>query len=302
MTKSGTFLRSLLTWMPALLVFAFPLFAHAADGEALGLAKNWQLGFQEPASPVKEDMEWFHDMMLVPMTIIVSVFVMFLLLFVMVRYNAKANPVPTKTTHNAKLEFIWTIVPVLILIVISYPSMKLLYKADRTTEAEMTLNAIGNQWYWSYEYPDHGNITFNANLVKEKDLKEGQPRLLATDEPVVLPVDTNIRLLIKATDVLHAWAIPAFGVKLDAVPGQTNETWVRIEKTGTFYGQCSELCGEGHGFMPIEVHAVSKEDFAKWVASKGGKMPEAAPPAAGAAQAEETKEGAGKTEAPKKGE
>lgn len=298
MTKSGTFLRSLLTWMPALLVFAFPILAQGAEGDAVGIAKNWQLGFQEPASPVKADMEHFHDVMLLPMITAVSIFVMFLLLFVMIRYNAKANPVPSKTTHNAKLEFLWTIIPVIILIVISVPSMKLLYKADRTHEAEMTLTAIGNQWYWSYEYPDHGGITFNSNIVKDKDLKEGQPRLLATDEPVVLPVDTNIRLLIKATDVLHAWAIPAFGVKLDAVPGQTNETWVRIEKKGTFYGQCSELCGEGHGFMPIEVHAVSKEDFAAWVASKGGKMPEIAPPA-GAAQAQETKEGA---EAPKKGE
>lgn len=279
MTKSGTFLRSLLTWMPALLVFAFPLFAFAAEGEALGLPKNWQLGFQESASPVKEDMAWFHDVMLVPMITVVSIFVMFLLLFVMIRFNAKANPVPTKTTHNAKLEFLWTIIPVLILIVISVPSMKLLYKADRTHEAEMTLTAIGNQWYWSYEYPDHGNFTFNSNLAKDKE-----PRLLATDEPVVLPVDTNIRLLIKANDVLHAWAIPAFGVKLDAVPGQTNETWVRITKKGTFYGQCSELCGEGHGFMPIEVKAVSKEDFASWVASKGGKMPDITPPA-GAAQA-----------------
>lgn len=296
MTKSGTFLRSLMTWMPALLVFAFPIFAHAADGEALGLAKNWQLGFQEPASPVKEDMEWFHDKMLVPLITVVSAFVMFLLLYVMLRYNARANPVPTKTTHNAKLEFLWTVIPVIILIVISVPSMKLLYKADRTHEAEMTLNAIGNQWYWSYEYPDHGGIAFNSNLAKEKE-----PRLLATDEPVVLPVDTNIRLIIKATDVLHAWAIPAFGVKLDAVPGQTNETWVRIAKKGTFYGQCSELCGEGHGFMPIEVKAVSKEDFAAWVAAKGGKMPEITPPSV-AAQAQEAPAEKGATEAPKKGE
>lgn len=301
MTKSGTFLRSLMTWMPALLVFAFPVLAHGAEGDVVGMAKDWQLGFQEPASPVKADMEHFHDVMLLPMITVVSIFVMFLLLFVMIRFNAKANPVPSKTTHNAKLEFLWTIVPVIILIVISVPSMKLLYKADRTTDAEMTLTAIGNQWYWSYEYPDHGGITFNSNLVKDADLN-GRPRLLATDEPVVLPVDTNIRLLIKATDVLHAWAMPAFGVKLDAVPGQTNETWVRIEKKGTFYGQCSELCGEGHGFMPIEVHAVSKEDFAAWVASKGGKMPEITPPAGAAQAAEETKEGAGKTEAPKKGE
>jgi cytochrome c oxidase subunit 2 len=310
MTKSGTFLRSLLPWLPALAVVAFPFMAHAAEGEVVGMAHNWQLGFQEPASPVKEDMEWFHDSLLVPTIIAISAFVMFLLLFVMARFNAKANPVPAKFQHNRALEFIWTILPVLILMAISVPSLKLLYKADRTHEAEMTLNAIGNQWYWSYEYPDHGNITFNSNLVKDKDLN-GRPRLLATDEPVVLPVDTNIRLIIKATDVLHAWAMPAFGVKLDAVPGRTNETWVRITKKGTFYGQCSELCGEGHGFMPIEVHAVSKEDFAAWVASKGGKMPEVTPPAAPApgaqaqepaAQAQEPEKEGAAQEAPKTGE
>jgi cytochrome c oxidase subunit 2 len=260
----------------ALVAFAAPAFA-----ETLGQAEPWQLGFQTAASPVKERMEVFHNGILLPMAIGISVFVMGLLLFVMVRFNAKSNPVPSKTTHNVMLEIIWTLVPVLILVIIVIPSMKLLYFADKTVDAEMTVKVTGYQWYWGYEYPDHGGINFMSNMVKDEELKDGQPRLLATDNAVVVPVDTNIRIVTTASDVLHSWAMPALGVKMDAVPGRLNETWMRVEKEGTFYGQCSELCGVNHGFMPIEVKAVSKDEFAKWVAAHGGdKKAQAEQPAA----------------------
>jgi len=233
------------------------------------------MNFQEAASPMKEKMAFFHNHLLMPIMMTITAFVFLLLLIVIIRFNAKANPVPSKTTHNVLLEVVWTLIPVLILITIAIPSMKMLYYVDKTTDAELTLKITGSQWYWSYDYPDDGGISFISNLVPEKDLKEGQPRLLATDNPVVLPVDTNIKLLMTATDVIHSWAVPAFGVKLDAVPGRLNETWVRIDKEGTFYGQCSEICGTGHGYMPIEVHAVSRKAFAEWVKKQGGKMPSA---------------------------
>jgi len=279
MTKTNS--RSILTrcrnlaFTLAAFLFTAPAFAAVdTDGDKVGVPHNWQFGFQPPASPVKDQMHFFHNHLLFPIITVITIFVMLLLFYVMIRFNAKANPKPSKTTHNTMLEVVWTLVPVLILVVIVIPSMKLLYFADKTTDAEMTLKVTGYQWYWGYAYPDHGDIEYNAYLVKDDELRDDQVRLLSTDEPVVLPVDTNIRLLITSQDVLHSWAVPAFGVKLDAVPGHTNETWTRIEKEGTYYGQCSELCGKDHGFMPIEIHAVSKEKFAEWVESKGGKMPE----------------------------
>ena len=211
-----------------------------------------------------EDITGLHDLLLV-ITTLSTIFVLGLLLNCIVRFNEKANPEPTKTTHNTFLEIAWTALPVLILVVIAVPSFKLLYFADRTPEAEMTLKAIGNQWYWAYEYPDHDALSFAAVMLEDNERKPGQPRLLATDEAIVLPVETNIRLLTTSEDVIHAWAIPAFGVKLDAVPGRLNETWFRIDRPGTYYGQCSELCGIRHGFMPIMVKAVSKDAFKAWV-------------------------------------
>lgn len=261
------------------------ILASPALAGMIGAPVNGEMGFQPAASPMKQQMIDFHDGTLMPIITAISVFVMFLLLYVMVRFNAKANPVPSKTTHNTILEAAWTIVPVAILLWMVIPSMRILYFADRTHEADMTLKITGHQWYWEYDYQDHGDINFVSNLVDEKKLKQGQLRLLSTDNPIVLPVDTNIRLLITAADVIHAWAIPSFGVKLDAVPGRMNETWVRIDKEGTFYGQCSELCGTNHGFMPIEVHAVSKAEFAKWVHAQGGKMPEELAAEKGAANA-----------------
>ena len=229
-----------------------------------GMAHPWQLGLQAPVTPVAEQLNDFHNMLLVIITVI-AVFVTLLMIYVMVKFSAKANPTPRTTTHNTLLEVLWTAIPILILVVIAIPSFKLLYYADTTKDAEMTIKAIGHQWYWSYEYPDNGNFTFDASMLEDDELEDGQPRLLATDESVVIPVNINVRLLIAADDVIHAWAMPAFGVKLDGVPGRLNETWVRVEKEGTYYGQCSELCGTGHGFMPIQVKVVSKEAFAAWV-------------------------------------
>jgi cytochrome c oxidase subunit 2 len=234
------------------------------SGEAIAAQPEpWQLGFQPAASPVMERLESLHDLLLWIITLI-SIFVLALLLYVCVRFRASANASPSRRTHHTLLEIAWTAVPVLILVVIAIPSFKLLYYMDRVTEPEMTIKAIGHQWYWSYEYPDDGDFTFDAYMVSDEDLQEGQPRLLATDNAVVLPVGTDIRVLITATDVLHSWAVPAFGVKTDGVPGRINETWLRIEEPGMYYGQCSELCGDYHGFMPIMVRAVSKDEFNAW--------------------------------------
>lgn len=243
-----------------------------------GHASPWQLGFIDAASPVMEDINEFHNLLLVIITAI-TLFVLALLVYVVVKFNEKANPVPSKTTHNTLLEVAWTGVPILILIVIAVPSFKLLFFMDRHENPDMTLKVTGHQWYWSYEYPDHGGFGFDSNLIEEEDLQPGQPRLLAVDNEVVLPIDTNIRVLQTSDDVFHNWAIPAFGLKLDTVPGRINENWVRITKPGKYYGQCSELCGVRHAFMPITVHAVSKEEFAAWVEKAKTEFADAAPEA-----------------------
>lgn len=230
-----------------------------------GQPVNWGIDLLPAASPVMEDIRWFHNELLLPIITVITIFVTGLLAYVMIRFNRKANPTPSNFTHNTTIEVLWTVVPVIILVIIAIPSFKLLYKADSIAEAEMTLKVTGNQWYWSYEYPDHGGFGFDANLLEGADLPAGAPRLLTTDNKVVLPVDTNIRILLTATDVLHNWAMPQFGIKIDTVPGRLRETWVRITREGTFHGQCSELCGVRHAYMPIEVKAVSKEEFKAWV-------------------------------------
>jgi cytochrome c oxidase subunit 2 len=245
-------------------LFALALFALPSLGFA-GQPVDWQMNFQEAATPVAERLHNFHHFLLFIISGI-SIFVLGLLLYVMLRFNSKVNPVPSATTHNVLLEIIWTVVPVVILIVIAVPSFKLLYYADRTDKPEMTLKVTGYQWYWGYEYPDNGGISFNANMIPADKIDTNtQVKLLSTDNPVVLPVDTNIQILVTGQDVIHSFAVPSFGIKTDAVPGRTNETWVRITKPGTYYGQCDQLCGTNHAFMPIEVIAVSKEDFAAWV-------------------------------------
>ena len=224
----------------------------------------WATGFQKAVTPIMAQITDLHNFLFVIITVI-TLFVLGLLIVVIVRFNHRANPIPSTTSHNTLIEVIWTGIPIIILAVIAVPSLKLLYVADRAPDAEMTIKAIGKQWYWSYEYPDHGDFTFDAYMVPEDELKPGQPRLLTADNALVVPVKTKVRLLVTAGDVIHSFAVPAFGVKMDGVPGRINETWFEITETGTYYGQCSEICGTGHSFMPIEVRVVTKPEFENWV-------------------------------------
>ena len=226
--------------------------------------KQWQLGFQDSASQSMTEIVSFHNNILLPIIIAISVFVLFLMIYACVRFRASRNPVPSKTTHNVAVEVLWTLIPCLILIVMAVPSFKILYKQDTIPKADVTVKAVGYQWYWGYEYPDE-NIIFDSYMVDEKDLKSDQPRLLSVDNEVVVPVNKVVKVLITANDVLHAWALPSFGVKRDAVPGRINETWFKAEKEGTYYGQCSELCGIKHAFMPITVKVVSEGDYQEWL-------------------------------------
>lgn len=245
--------------------------AGVSAAAVAGAPQPWELGLQPAATPVAQQLHDLHNGLLIIISVITA-FVLLLLLYVMIRFNARSNPVPSKTTHNTLVEVLWTVLPIIILVGIAIPSFRLLYFADRTEDAELTVKIIGHQWYWSYEYPDNGNFAFDALMVEDEDIQPGQLRLLETDNEVVLPVDTNVRLLMTADDVIHSWAIPAFAVKLDAVPGRVNETWTRIEREGVYYGQCSELCGVRHGYMPIKVRAVSKEEFTAWVAEAQEKF------------------------------
>ena len=232
---------------------------------------DWQLGFQKAASESMREIVAFHDKLLLPIIIAISVFVLFLMLYACVRFRASANPNPSKRTHNVTVEVLWTLIPCLILIVMAVPSFKILYKQDTIPKADLTIKAIGYQWYWGYEYPDE-NIIFDSYMIEEKDLKANQPRLLAVDNEVVVPVDKVVKVLITANDVLHAWALPSFGVKRDAVPGRINETWFKAEKVGTYYGQCSELCGIKHAFMPITVKVVTEEEYEDWLSEAKEKF------------------------------
>jgi cytochrome c oxidase subunit II len=228
---------------------------------------NWQLGFQEAATPVKERIADFHNELLIIITLI-TLFVLGLLGYVILRFNARANPVPTRTTHNTLIEVIWTVVPVLILVIVAIPSFKLMYYMDRTQKADMTVKVTGHQWYWSYEYPDAGDIGFDSNVIAETDVKPGQKRLLDVDNRLVVPIGENVRVLVAGSDVMHSWFIPSFGVQMYAVVGRLNETWFNVEREGVYYGQCNQICGVNHAFMPIVVEAVSKDAFAKWVDEK----------------------------------
>ncbi|MDB3858032.1 cytochrome c oxidase subunit II [Pelagibacteraceae bacterium] len=226
--------------------------------------KDWQLGFQKAASQGMEDIVWFHDYMLLPIITAITVFVLFLLLYTCVRYRASRNKVASTTSHNTLVEVLWTLIPCLILVVMAVPSFKVLYSQDTIPKADVTIKAVGYQWYWGYEYPDE-NIIFDSYMVDEKDLKENQPRLLTVDNEIYVPVNKVIKVMITANDVLHAWALPSFGVKRDAIPGRINETWFKADRTGTFYGQCSELCGIKHAFMPITVNVVSENEYNQWL-------------------------------------
>jgi len=236
--------------------------AFAGDGQPT----PWQMGFQEAASPIMEQITSFHNYVNF-IVVFIALFVLGLLIYVMVRFNEKRNPEPSRTTHNTALEIAWTVVPVLILVAIAIPSFRLLFAQYDFPKADLTITATGSQWFWSYEYPDHG-ISFTSIMVQEADLKEGQPRLLTVDHDVVVPVNKNVIVQVKANDVIHDFAVPSFGVKIDAVPGRLQKTWFRAERTGMFYGQCSELCGRNHAFMPIAIHVVSEEEFADWLAKQ----------------------------------
>ena len=243
------------------------LLGFAAAGTALmsgaaafaGQPKPWEMTLQEAATPVMDNIVWFHNFLLVLITVI-TLFVLVLLIYVVMKFNAKANPVPSKTTHNTLIEVAWTLIPVLILVGIAVPSFRLLFLQLDIPKADLTVKATGKQWYWSYSYPDNGKFEFDSLLVADK-----QPRLLGVDNEMVVPVNKVIRIQTTGADVIHAFAVPAFGIKIDSIPGRLNETWFKATKTGMYYGQCSELCGKDHAFMPIAVRVVSDQEFAEWV-------------------------------------
>ncbi|MBV9881517.1 MAG: cytochrome c oxidase subunit II [Sphingomonadaceae bacterium] len=251
-----------------------------------------RIGLQPPVSPIGERGLWFHNTILVPLIIAISVFVLLLLLWVIVRYRRGANPVPTRNTHNTVLEIIWTVVPVLILVAIALPSIDLLQAQYNPPRADVTVKVTGNQWYWSYEYPDMG-IQFDSNiLTDEQAAARHEPRQLAVDNRMVVPVGAVVKVITTSNDVIHSFGVPAFWIKMDAVPGRLNETWFQADRPGVYYGVCYELCGARHGYMPISVEVVSREDFARWVASRHGHMPGAAPAAAPAQAAQPAAVGA----------
>ncbi len=254
--------------------FLFLVFFNSANSSFASV--NWQMGFNESVTTVMSDIVHLHDRILLPIIVAISVFVLFLLLYSIFKFRASKNPIPSKTSHNTFIEIMWTVIPCLILVVIAVPSFRLLYKQDIIPKADVTIKATGYQWYWGYEYPDQ-NIAFDANMIDTKNLKSNQPRLLETDNHVVVPVNKVVKVLITANDVLHAWAVPSFGVKRDAVPGRINETWFKAEKEGVYYGQCSELCGSRHSFMPITVRVVSDKQYNEWLKEskiKFAKYPE----------------------------
>jgi len=237
--------------------------ALATTGDT-GQPKPWQLGLQPGASPVMDDIMWFHDFLLWIIGAI-ALFVLGLLVIVIVRFNARANPTPSRTTHNTAIEIIWTVVPVVILVAIAVPSFRLLFYELNIPKADITVKATGKQWFWSYSYPDQ-KFEFDSLMLQDKDRKAGQPRLLAVDNDMVVPVNKVVRVLVTGADVIHSFSVPSFGIKIDAIPGRINETWFKAEKEGVFYGQCSQLCGRDHAFMPIAVHVVSEKDYTAWLA------------------------------------
>ncbi|MBH20538.1 MAG: cytochrome c oxidase subunit II [Rhodobiaceae bacterium] len=245
-------------------IFAL-IYGTMANAKEVGLSKNWQLSFQSPATDLMSDVVSFHSYILMPIITGISLLVLFLLVYIMFKFNSNRNHVASTTTHNTLIEILWTVVPVMLLIIIAIPSFRLLYVSETIPKADLTIKAIGAQWYWTYEYPDHGNFSFDANMLQEHELSDPKLRLLETDTQIVVPVNKVVKLQLTSADVLHAWTIPAFAVKMDAVPGRLNETWFKANKEGIYYGQCSELCGPKHAFMPINVKVVSQKEFDDWV-------------------------------------
>jgi cytochrome c oxidase subunit 2 len=243
----------------ALVAAGIMLATGGAAFAELGQPEPWEWHLQASGSPVMDNIVWFHDFLSV-LIIVITLFVLALLVVVVVKFNSKANPVPSRTTHNTLIEVVWTLVPVLILVGIAVPSFRLLFLELDVPKADLTIKATGKQWYWSYAYPDNGKFEFDSLMAQDK-----QPRLLGVDNELVVPVNKVIRVQVTGADVIHAFALPAFGVKIDAIPGRLNETWFKATKTGMFYGQCSELCGKDHAFMPIAIRVVSDQEFASWV-------------------------------------
>jgi len=239
----------------------------ASTGAALaglGQPTPWQMDLQDSASPVMDYIAEFHYFLLWVIAAI-SLFVLALLMVIIVRYNARANPNPSRTTHNTPIEIAWTIIPVVILAAIAVPSFRLLFLELDVPTPDLTIKATGKQWFWSYSYPDNGNFEFDSLMVAEKDLKPGQPRLLTADNEMVVPVNKIVHVLVTGADVIHSFTVPSFGIRMDAVPGRMNETWFKATIEGMFYGQCSELCGKDHSFMPIAVRVVKDSEFTAWV-------------------------------------
>ncbi len=242
----------------------------ASAQPVVGVPHEWQMGFPPSYTPVMERVASLHDLLLVIITLI-SVFVLFLLIYAMWRFHVSRNPTSTTTTHNTVLEIAWTIIPILILVVIAIPSFRLLYYGDKAVNAAMTIKVTGHQWYWSYAYPDQGNIVVESRILSEADrvkMKPNQPRLLAVDEEMVIPAGATVRLIGTAADSMHGWTVPGFGIKKTVIPGRLNEGWINVPKEGYYFGQCSQICGNGHTYMPIAVRVVSKPEFDKWVEQK----------------------------------
>jgi len=252
----------------AAVIGALAIGALGAGGDtalaALGQAAPWQLGFQDSATPVMDEITSFHDFLLYVITGI-SAFVLILLITVMVRFNARANPTPSRVTHNTTVEVAWTVIPVVILAVIAVPSFRLLFHQLDTPPADITVKATGKQWFWTYNYPDNGKFEFDSLMLQDKDRKAEQPRLLSVNNEMVVPVNKTVRVQVIGSDVIHSFTIPSFGVRIDAIPGRLNETWFKATREGMYYGQCSELCGKDHAFMPIAVRVVSEQAFNEWV-------------------------------------
>jgi len=285
--------------MPTMLVFkrltalaGTVLVLLAGTGAAmagLGQPSPWQIGLQQSVTPVMDNIIWFHDYLLYWITAITA-FVLVLLLIVIFRFNARANPVPSRTTHNTMIEVAWTLIPIAILMFIAVPSFKLLFLELNTPPADLTVKATGKQWYWSYSYPDHGRFEFDSLMLKADELKGDQPRLLSVDNEMVVPVNKIVRVITTGSDVIHSFAVPSFGIKMDSVPGRLNETWFKATREGLYHGQCSELCGKDHAFMPISVRVVNEQAFAAWVedAKKKYARDDIAPPTNVAAAAQST--------------
>src|SRR5579864_3499919 len=272
---------------PLAAIAAIAAVLAASAGAALagiGQPTPWQIGMQGSVTPVMDEIYGFNTF-LFWITTAIAVFVLVLLAIIIVRFNARANPVPSRTTHNTFLEVTWTIVPVLILLLIAVPSFRLLFVELDVPKPDLTIKATGKQWLWSYSYPDNGDFEFSSTFVADKDLKPGQPRLLTVDNEMVVPVNKIVHVLVTGADVIHSFTVPSFGIRIDAIPGRINDTWFKATREGMYYGQCSELCGVDHSFMPIAVRVVSDDEFAKWAAQTKQKYAaeQSAPPTAVAA-------------------